>query len=132
MGERKKYVRDGMSFDVWDFDRNKIYNTYKIYGLYSLQGNIFYIGCTSNILTRLSGHATNNYHGHYKTQLIRNYIANGDKIKVVVFFSFNSKIIAGICERILINFVKKHINPYIFNMDARLDEEKMLVENKNY
>jgi hypothetical protein len=91
-------------------------NKYKIYAWF-LDGKIIYIGITKTTLfIRLTNHE-NNAVG-YKRLLLNECISSGKKINVEILFSFQSRMIACISERVLINFCKKFINTDLINFDT--------------
>lgn len=112
---------------IFDYPKSEIYyKKYKIYAWYDNK-EIVYIGCTKDLKQRLGGHAAEwACFNKDKQKYFSDLVSSEMKLEVKVLYTFNSKMLACFCERLLINFIKNHTKVSIFNKDSLINEEYIL------
>lgn len=127
-GDVKSIIKNIDNLFIYE---NKAHKKYKIYLFKDFSNKIVYVGITNQlIINRLKNHISTRdiKKGNYYIEQFR----LGNKLTVEITFDYNSKLLASITERILIDFVRRFINPDLLNRFCNWNEEIMLTEHPCY
>lgn len=105
------------NWKMYDEDDKK----YKVYCLrHPVNNNILYIGCTKrNLISRIKDHYSR-YGISKKEKYLIQLQNKGMYPNIEILYKFSNKIAARIVENLLINFVKRFVNPNLLNKHTRL------------